>query len=82
MVDDRAEVCYNNFIESVHTYSKIMNGCPDVNNILELPYPLFYDMLEKSIKERKREIKYKKDRLNELNQKKSEKTLKTRRGSR
>jgi hypothetical protein len=44
-VEQAAEKNYKNFIEELLNYQKIFNKSGDLYNILQLPYPLFRDIV-------------------------------------
>lgn len=55
MVEKRASKHYQSFIETFIFYQSIFNGTGDLNSILNLPYPLYRDIILAQVKEKKRE---------------------------
>jgi hypothetical protein len=45
-VEQAAEKVYNSFIEELLNYQQIFNHTGDLYNILQLPYPLFRDIVK------------------------------------
>jgi len=58
LVEDRdklAQRVYDNFIESIKVYNTIFDSTPDIVSVLELPYPLYYDLILSQIEDKKKE---------------------------
>lgn len=52
---DPTEVSYNNFIETFLLYQRLFNYSGTVQEILELPYSIYNDIIIKEIKLKKKE---------------------------
>lgn len=53
--DDPTETSYNNFIESFLLYQRLFNYSGTIQNILELPYSIYNDIILKQIKLKNKE---------------------------
>lgn len=65
MQDNRASKAYKNFVEVVCVYMDAFEGIVSMEDILNTPYPLFYDVLIKQLERKKK----RQDRLNQQNNK-------------
>ena len=57
MVEHRASKRYKHFVETFIFYQSIFENTGDLNSILQLPYPLYKDIILKQVEEKKREKK-------------------------
>ena len=57
------------FLEHAYFYNEITGHSTSLNEMLELPFPLFYDFLEKCIEIKKKEAEQQKKRMNQLSSK-------------
>ena len=57
MVEHRASKYYNYFVDTFIFYQALFEGSGDLNSILNLPYPLYKDIIIKQVEEKKREQK-------------------------
>ncbi len=63
MVEGRAAKSYKNFVDTFLLYQAIFENSGDLLSILELPYPLYVDVILKQIEEKKREKQLLKQKL-------------------
>ncbi len=61
MVQGRASKHYNYFIETFLLYQQLFDNTGDLSSVLNLPYPLFHDIILKQIDEKQREKQKLKD---------------------
>jgi len=54
MVAGAASKSYKSFIDVVCVYYDMFEGLISINEVLQTPYPLFQDVIEKQIQRRKR----------------------------
>lgn len=66
LMENRASKNYKYFIESFHYYQELNQHTGNINDILELPYPLFYDIVMYQITMKKKEIERKKKEQNRV----------------
>ena len=57
MVKERAPKNYKFFVDTFILYQNLFENTGDLNSLLNLPYPLFNDIILKQIAEKKREKK-------------------------
>ena len=75
MVKHRASKHYKHFVDTFIFYQALFEGSGDLNSILNLPYPLYKDIIIKQVEEKKREKK-----VFDQKAKNQTKTLPTRKG--
>jgi len=63
MQDNRASKSYKNFVDIVCVYMDAFEGIISMEDILNTPYPLFYDVLLKQLERKKK----RQDKLNQQN---------------
>lgn len=66
MVQGRASKHYNYFIETLLLYQQLFDNTGDILSLLNLPYPLYHDIILKQINERRKE----KQKLSDIKNKK------------
>ncbi|HQF36910.1 MAG TPA: hypothetical protein PLL26_04700 [Candidatus Dojkabacteria bacterium] len=73
MVEGRASKSYKYFIDTFLLYQTLFENSGDPTSILNLPYPLYNDLILKRIEEKKREKKMYDQKMSQLrsSQKKS-----------
>lgn len=55
MVTGAASQHYKNFIEIVCAYLDMFEGMVSINEILQTPYPIFQDVIEKQLQRKKKQ---------------------------
>jgi len=54
-VESRASKHYNSFVDTFVFYQTLFNGSGDLNSILNLPYPLYRDIILAQVQEKRKE---------------------------
>lgn len=57
MIENRASQAYKNFIDVFIFYQQLFDNSGSVSDILNMPYPLFSDIILAQVKEKKEEQK-------------------------
>ena len=65
MIENRASDAYKNFVDIFIFYQQLFDNSGSISDILNMPYPLFSDIILAQVKEKKEEQK----RLEEVNKK-------------
>ena len=65
MIENRASDAYKNFVDIFIFYQQLFDNSGSISDILNMPYPLFSDIILAQVKEKKEEQK----RLDEANRK-------------
>lgn len=55
-MEGRASKHYKNFVDTYIFYCKVFDSGSQITDILNIPYPLFRDVIEAQVKERKAEM--------------------------
>jgi len=55
MVTGAASKAYKSFIEIVCAYYDMFEGLISINDVLQTPYPIFQDVIEKQIQRKKKQ---------------------------
>ena len=55
MVTGAASKSYKNFIDIICAYYDMFEGLISINEVLQTPYPLFQDVIEKQIQRKKKQ---------------------------
>lgn len=79
MVEGRASKSYKYFVDTFILYQTLFENGGDPMSLLNLPYPLYNDIILKQIEEKKREKKAYEQRMQQLNSKKSKRSSTRRR---
>ena len=61
MVQGRASKHYHYFIETLLLYQQLFDNTGDILSLLNLPYPLYHDVILKQIDEKRKEKQRLKD---------------------
>ena len=57
MIENRASDAYKNFIDIFIFYQQLFDNSGSVSDVLNMPYPLFSDIILAQVKEKKEEQK-------------------------
>jgi hypothetical protein len=66
LIEDRASKRYHHFIDTLLLYQTIFDGGGDIMSLLQLPFPLYTDVILRQVKEKQREKKLQEERMNTL----------------
>ena len=66
MVTGKASKAYKSFIEIVCAYYDMFEGLISINDVLQTPYPIFQDVIEKQIKRKKRQTELVENKKNNM----------------
>lgn len=71
MTEGRSAKRYKYFIESLILYQTVFDNSGDIKSILQVPYPLYNDIILKQVEEKRKEKKLQDQRMNQLNKTKT-----------
>lgn len=69
-MEGRASKNYKFFVDTFILYQTMFDNTGDLNSILNLPYPLYNDIILRQIDEKKREKKIHDENMRKMKQKK------------
>jgi hypothetical protein len=79
LVEGRASKSYKYFVDTFLLYQVLFENAGDPMSILEMPYPLYNDIILKQIEEKKREKKQHDQKMAQVKSAQSRKTPQRRR---
>lgn len=66
LIEGRASKYYKNFIETLYGYTELTKSTLQYEEILKMPYPVFYDYLNFVISQKKAEAAKQQRQINEM----------------
>jgi hypothetical protein len=66
LIEGRAAKRYQNFIDTLLLYQTIFESSGDIISLLQLPFPLYTDIILRQVKEKQKEKRLQEDRMKTL----------------
>jgi hypothetical protein len=79
LIEGRAAKRYQNFIDTLLLYQTIFESSGDIISLLQLPFPLYTDIILRQVKEKQKEKRLQEDRMKSLQKTKNSQQNKTKR---
>ena len=70
LIEGRASKYYKNFIETIYGFNELTKTPLNFSELMDMPYPVFYDYLNFSIKQETSKANKQKKQLNEITMRK------------
>jgi hypothetical protein len=66
LIEGRATKRYQNFIDTLLLYQTIFESSGDIISLLQLPFPLYTDIILRQVKEKQKEKRMQEERMKTL----------------